>query len=103
MRWSLRTPVACSLAGLTLAACFDLQSTLTAQARQVAAAELEVLQLRPNFFLIAGAGGHIGVQIGDDGVVLVDSGSSACADAVLAAIKKLTPSRIRPISRNRTS
>ena len=56
---------------------------------------LEVLQLRPNFFMIAGAGGNIGVQIGDDGVVVVDAGSSARADEVVAAIKKLTPRPIR--------
>ncbi len=60
-----------------------------------AAGDLEVLQLRPNFFMIAGAGSHISVQIGDDGVVVVDAGSSARADAVVAAIKKLTPRPIR--------
>ena len=32
---------------------------------------LDVLRLRPNFYMIAGAGGNIGVQIGSDGVVLV--------------------------------
>ena len=37
---------------------------------------LEVLQVRPNFFMIAGAGGNIGVQVGDDGVVIVDAGSA---------------------------
>jgi glyoxylase-like metal-dependent hydrolase (beta-lactamase superfamily II) len=57
--------------------------------------ELEVLQLRPNFFMIAGAGGNIGVQIGEDGVVVVDAGTAARADAVVAAIKKLTPRPIR--------
>ena len=54
-----------------------------------------VLQLRPNFFMIAGAGGNIGVQIGDDGVVVVDSGTSANAEAVVAAIKRLSPRPIR--------
>jgi glyoxylase-like metal-dependent hydrolase (beta-lactamase superfamily II) len=58
---------------------------------------LEVLQLRPNFFMIAGAGANIGVQIGDDGVVLVDAGSSASAPSVLAAIQKLSPRPIRYI------
>jgi len=57
--------------------------------------DLEVLQLRPNFFMIAGAGGNIGVQIGEDGVVVVDAGTAARADAVVAAIKKLTPRPIR--------
>ena len=57
--------------------------------------DLEVLQLRPNFFMIAGAGGNIGVQVGDDGVVVVDAGLAARADAVVAAIKKLTSRPIR--------
>src|SRR5438067_6812429 len=56
---------------------------------------LEVLQLRPNFYLIACAGGNIGVQVGGDGVVVVDSGSGASAEAVLAAIKRLTTQPIR--------
>ena len=58
---------------------------------------LEVLQLRPNFFMIAGAGGNIGVQIGDDGIVVVDAGSAASAANVLAAIQKLSPRSIRYI------
>ena len=56
---------------------------------------LEVLQVRPNFYMIAGAGGNVGVQVGDDGVVLVDSGAAANADAVLAAIRKISPAPIR--------
>ena len=56
---------------------------------------LEVLQVRPNFYMMAGAGGNIGVQVGDDGVVVVDSGASAQSDAILAAIKRITPSPIR--------
>src|SRR5262245_44582077 len=57
--------------------------------------DLDVLQLRPNFFMVAGAGGNIGVQIGEDGVVVVDAGAAASAPAVVAAIKKLTPQPIR--------
>jgi len=56
---------------------------------------LEVLQVRPNFYMIAGAGGNVGVQVGDDGVVLVDSGAAANADAVLAAIRKISSAPIR--------
>ena len=36
-----------------------------------------MLQLQPNFYVIAGAGGNVGVQIGPDGVVIVDTGSAA--------------------------
>jgi glyoxylase-like metal-dependent hydrolase (beta-lactamase superfamily II) len=58
---------------------------------------LEVVQIRENFHVIAGAGGNIVVQTGPDGVILVDSGSTAMADQVLAAIKRITPLPIRYI------
>ncbi len=56
---------------------------------------LDVLEVRPSFFVIAGAGANIGVQIGEDGVVVVDAGSVAAAPDVLAAIKRLSPKPIR--------
>src|SRR5678815_2248970 len=46
---------------------------------------LDVQQLRPNVYLIAGAGGNIVAQIGPIGVVLVDSGTTEAAPRVLAA------------------
>lgn len=58
---------------------------------------IEVLRVRPNFYMIAGAGGNIGVQIGPDGVVLVDAGTAQAAGQVLAEIKKLTDEPIRYI------
>jgi cyclase len=64
-------------------------------AQQPSATNLEVLQLRPNFYMIAGAGGNIGFQIGVDGVVVVDSGSASSADAVIDAIRKVTTQPIR--------
>jgi cyclase len=61
------------------------------------AAELDIVKVRPNFYMIAGAGGNIGAQIGSDGVVLVNAGTAAAADQVVAAVKKLTPLPIRYI------
>src|SRR5215831_6481461 len=64
-------------------------------AAMLAAAEpdnaIDVIQVRPNFYMLAGAGANIGVQIGSDGVVLVDAGRADMSDQVLAAIKKITP------------
>src|SRR5262245_20126904 len=72
--------------------------TLAAQATgPVSVDGLEVLEVRSNFFMIAGAGGNIGVQVGDDGVVVVDAGSAASAPAVVAAIKRITSKPIRYI------
>jgi len=59
--------------------------------------DLDVVPVRQNFYMIAGAGGNIAVQIGVDGVVLVDAGSEGASDRVLAALKKLTPLPIRYI------
>jgi cyclase len=58
---------------------------------------LDVVRVRPNFYMIAGAGGNIGVQIGSDGVVLVNAGTEAASGEVLATLKKLTPLPIREI------
>src|SRR5215471_19017625 len=66
-------------------------------APQTAAApsgSLEILEVRPSFFVIAGAA-NIGVQVGEDGVVAVDAGPAADAPAVLAAIKRISPKPIR--------
>lgn len=51
---------------------------------------LEVVKVRKNFYMLAGAGGNIGVQIGSDGIVLVNTGAAAATDQVLATLKKLT-------------
>jgi cyclase len=56
---------------------------------------LDVLEVRPTFFMIAGAGGNVGVQVGEDGVVVVDAGSAANAQSLVAAIKRITSKPIR--------
>jgi glyoxylase-like metal-dependent hydrolase (beta-lactamase superfamily II) len=58
---------------------------------------LDVVQIRPNFHVIAGAGGNIVMQTGPDGVILVDSGSRENADKVLASIRRVTEQPIRYI------
>jgi glyoxylase-like metal-dependent hydrolase (beta-lactamase superfamily II) len=77
---------------LGLAVCLAWAPTLTAQEDG-----LDVVKVRKNFYMLAGAGGNIGVQIGSDGVVLVNSGTAQATDQVLAALKKLTDQPIRYI------
>jgi glyoxylase-like metal-dependent hydrolase (beta-lactamase superfamily II) len=66
-------------------------------AAQAPTGDLDVVQLRPNFYVIGGAGGNVVVQLGPEGVILVDSGSTERADQVLAAIRRLTDLPIRYI------
>ncbi len=65
-------------------------SAISIYAADPESGDLDVVKVRPNFYMIAGAGGNIGVQIGSDGVVLVDAGVAAASDRVIAALKKLT-------------
>jgi cyclase len=68
-----------------------------ALAQQAEGDPLTLVQLRPNFYVIAGAGGNIVMQVGPEGVILVDSGSAAMSDKVLATIRTVTPLPIRYI------
>src|SRR5262245_51497349 len=57
--------------------------------------DVHVLPVKGNVYMLVGAGANIALQVGDDGVLLVDTGTAAKADAVLAAIKQLTDKPIR--------
>ena len=61
------------------------------------AQQLDTIQIRDNVWVIFGAGGNVTVHVGEDGVMLVDSGSEAMADRTLAAVKAITKAPIRMI------
>jgi glyoxylase-like metal-dependent hydrolase (beta-lactamase superfamily II) len=61
------------------------------------AAALETIEVRPNVFMIVGAGGNVVVQLGSDGAIVVDSGAAASADALLGVIRRITDAPIRYI------
>jgi glyoxylase-like metal-dependent hydrolase (beta-lactamase superfamily II) len=84
---------------VALAACAAFGSGLRAalQTGPVPRDGIGVVAVRPNVFLVAGAGSNITVQVGDDGVIVVDAGSSGNTAAVVAAIKRITPQPIRYI------
>jgi cyclase len=56
--------------------------------------ELELVPVQGNISMLAGAGGNITVQVGKDGVLLVDTGVAAAADKVVAAIRALSNRQI---------
>ncbi len=72
---------------------------LHAQQRAAAAATgaLETIQIRSNVYVIFANGSNVTAHVGDDGVILVDSGPAATADTVVQAIKAITPQPIRLI------
>ncbi len=64
---------------------------------QQPAGALETIEIRPNVYVIFGAGSNITVHVGEDGVILVDSGSAAMAEQVVAAVEAITDRPIRLI------
>jgi cyclase len=67
---------------------------LSAQQRQANAAaadrsELHVLPIRGNVYLLVGAGANITLSVGKEGVLLVDGGTSAMADKIVATVQQL--------------
>src|SRR5262245_26956848 len=59
--------------------------------------EIQTLKVAGNVYLLAGAGGNIAVQTGDQGVLLVDTGYEQMTEKVLAAIRKISDKPIRTI------
>lgn len=59
--------------------------------------EVHVLHVQGKVYMLVGAGGNITMQVGDDGVMLVDTGLAGASDKVLAAIRSVTDKPIRYI------
>ena len=89
--------VVCAVVSLRHGVAVEPLKAAAPQATAATANSLEILEVRPSFFVIAGAGANIGVQVGEDGLVVVDAGSAAGAAAVLPAIKRISPKPIRYI------
>jgi cyclase len=60
--------------------------------------DIHVLHVQGNVYMLVGAVGNIAVQVGNDGVLLVDTGAAQMTDQVLATVKQLAkPVTNRPI------
>jgi len=58
---------------------------------------VEVLQVRDNIYMLVGEGGNITMQVGDDGILLVDTQFARMSDAILKAIREISNLPIRYI------
>jgi cyclase len=65
------------------------------RAQQQADNGLEVLHVQGNVYMLAGAGGNVTLQVGDEGILVVDTGNAAMAEAVLAEIREMSSLPIR--------
>ena len=67
---------------------FTLLGSAAAQ-QSPGAGEVYILPVRANIYMLVGAGGNITVSVGQDGVLLVDTGLAKMADKVLSAVRQL--------------
>ena len=57
--------------------------------------DIKVFHVQGNVYMLVGAGANVAVQIGDEGVVVVDTGATPTREKVLAAIRQLSTKPIR--------
>jgi glyoxylase-like metal-dependent hydrolase (beta-lactamase superfamily II) len=73
---------------------FMMCLTIPAIAQQTPG-EIQTLKVQGNVYLLTGAGSNVVVQIGDAGVLVVDTGTAQMGDKVVAAIRKLSDKPIQ--------
>src|SRR3954453_4840944 len=57
--------------------------------------QIETVKLAPNFYVLNGSGGAIGVLTGPDGVLMVDSQFAPLTDKIVAAVKQVSNAPIK--------
>jgi len=73
---------------------FAVQAVVALAALFLAApgrAQVAIYHVQGNVYMLAGDGGNITVQVGKEGVLMVDTGFAPMAGQVMAEIQKLTP------------
>ncbi|HEV3331525.1 MAG TPA: MBL fold metallo-hydrolase [Bryobacteraceae bacterium] len=65
--------------------------------QKAGSSEIHVLPVQGNIYMLVGDGGNITLQVGKEGVLLVDTGVAQMSDQLLAAIRKVTDKPIRYI------
>ena len=73
------------------------KSAGTPQNASTSSAEVHILPVRGNVYMLVGAGANVTVQAGEDGVLLVDTGLAPMSERLLAAIKGISDKPIRYI------
>ncbi len=70
---------------------------LDAQQQDFSSVEIGTLRVTDNIYMLVGAGGNVTVQIGNDGVLIVDTQFAPLSDRIAAAIAELSDLPIRYI------
>lgn len=66
-----------------------------AQDEDFSKVQIKVQKVAGSVYMLEGAGGNIGVSVGDDGIVIVDDQFAPLADKIRAALKGITDKPVR--------
>jgi cyclase len=84
-----RRPLHFSLSLVTAATLCALPGLATAQ-QDFSQVEIKTQQLSPTTYMLTGAGGNIGVSVGEDAVFIIDDQFAPLADKIAAALARLS-------------
>ena len=74
-----------------------LPPTVTGELDVVTVDGIDVVHVQGNIYMIRGAGANLAASIGEEGTLLVDTGTAAASEKVLAAIRRVSKGPIQYI------
>jgi glyoxylase-like metal-dependent hydrolase (beta-lactamase superfamily II) len=95
MSQSRRGRVLIAVAAVVAGAAIAVGGRAVAQQQDFDKVVMDLVQVRPNVYMIVGAGGNTTIQFGDEGVMVVDTQFPQVSGKLLAAIKSVTDAPIR--------
>ena len=69
--------------------------SLAAAQDDLSKVEIKATKVNGNIYMLEGAGGNIGVSVGEDGILIVDDEFAPLADKIRAALKNLGEGKLR--------
>src|SRR5689334_19329371 len=70
-------------------------SSVAAQQTDYSKVQIKVTKVAGSVYMLEGAGGNIGVSVGDDGILIVDDQFAPLADKIRASLKTLGQGKLR--------
>jgi glyoxylase-like metal-dependent hydrolase (beta-lactamase superfamily II) len=92
MKHSIQVAAFAALAGLGICGTGAAQ-----QPQNFDAVQIQAIPVRDNVYMLVGAGGNITMQVGADGVLIVDTQYAPLSEKIVAAIRAISPQPIHYI------
>jgi glyoxylase-like metal-dependent hydrolase (beta-lactamase superfamily II) len=89
--------IVCRFASVSMAMSAIAFGSIVSAQEEAPPPTVEVLQVRDSIYMIVGQGGNITMQVGDDGILIVDTQFARMSDTIVAAIREISDQPIRYI------